>query len=126
MKIFICKIILSLFFASILSSCALIGTTKDEGGNDDNLLAATIEVYRGPLNHLSAVRRGSCPMYPSCSVYSKQAIKKHGMMIGWMMTTDRLLRCGRDEMKLSPQIIIKGQIYYYDPLKINDYWWHQK
>lgn len=126
MKNFICRLILSLFFAGILSACVLLEATKEAPGNGDNLLAATIEIYRGPLNHLSAVRRGSCPMYPSCSEYSKQAIKKHGMTIGWMMTTDRLLRCGRDEMKLSPQIFINGKLYYYDPLDINDYWWNQK
>jgi hypothetical protein len=65
-------------------------------------------------------------MYPSCSNYSKQAIQKHGMIIGWMMTTDRLLRCGRDEMKLSPQIFISGRLNYYDPVEINDYWWNEE
>jgi len=107
--------ILSLFFAGILSACVLLKATKEAPGNGDNLLAATIEIYRGPLNHLSAVRRGSCPMYPSCSEYSKQAIKKHGMTIGWMMTTDRLLRCGRDEMKLSPQYFYQRKIILLRP-----------
>lgn len=32
-----------------------------------------IAVYEGPLNRLEAVRRGECPMYPSCSQYSKEA-----------------------------------------------------
>ncbi len=120
------RLILSSFFIGILSSCVLLEAEREAPGNDDNLLAATIQVYRGPLNHLSAVRRGTCPMYPSCSVYSKQAIQKHGMIIGWMMTTDRLMRCGRDEMKLSPQIIINGRSLYYDPVAVNDYWWNEK
>ena len=126
MRVIICRLILSSFFAGILSSCVLLEAEREAPGNDDNLLAATIQVYRGPLNHLSAVRRGTCPMYPSCSVYSKQAIQKHGMIIGWMMTTDRLMRCGRDEMKLSPQIFINGRSLYYDPVEVNDYWWNEK
>ena len=126
MKDIIYKLILSSFFIGILSSCVLLEAEREAPGNDDNLLAATIQVYRGPLNHLSAVRRGTCPMYPSCSNYSKQAIQKHGMIIGWMMTTDRLMRCGRDEMKLSPQIFINGRLLYHDPVEINDYWWTEK
>ncbi|HJO61774.1 MAG: membrane protein insertion efficiency factor YidD [Desulfobacterales bacterium] len=126
MKDITCRLILSSFFVGILSSCVLLGAEREAPGNDDNPLAATIQVYRRPLNHLSAVRRGGCPMYPSCSNYSKQAIQKHGMIIGWMMTTDRLLRCGRDEMKLSPQIFISGRLNYYDPVEINDYWWNEE
>jgi len=126
MRNFICRLILSSFFAGILSSCVLLEAAREAPGNDDNFLAATIQVYRGPLNHLSAVRRGTCPMYPSCSVYSKQAIKKHGMIIGWIMAADRLMRDGRDEMKLSPQIFVNGILLHYDPVEINDYWWTEK
>jgi hypothetical protein len=39
------------------------------------------------------------------SEYSIGSFKKHGFLIGWMMTTDRLFRCGRDEVRLSPQVI---------------------
>ena len=39
------------------------------------------------------------------SEYSIRSFKKYGFLIGWMMTTDRLFRCGRDEVRLSPQVI---------------------
>ncbi|MCJ7539262.1 MAG: membrane protein insertion efficiency factor YidD [Desulfobacterales bacterium] len=85
-----------------------------------------IEFYRGPLNHLSAVRSGECPMYPSDSKYSLQSIQKHGMFVGWIMAMDRLMRCGRDETRLSPKIIINGKSKYYDPVEKNDFWWSDK
>ncbi len=81
-----------------------------------------MRVYEGPLDHLSAVRRGQCPMHPSCLQYSKQAVSKHGPLMGWFMTTDRLMRCGRDEMKRSRRVRINGQWLYYDPVEENDSW----
>ncbi len=45
---------------------------------------------------MSPVDGHSCPMHPSCSNYSKQAIEKHGFSTGVNMTSDRLLRCGHD------------------------------
>ncbi|MBL7211594.1 MAG: membrane protein insertion efficiency factor YidD [Desulfobacteraceae bacterium] len=54
------------------------------------------------MNHLSAVKQGECPMSPSCSNHSIRCFQKHGFLIGWMMTCDRLMRCGRDELRLSP------------------------
>lgn len=61
-------------------------------------------------------------MYPSCSQYSKQAVSKHGALLGWFMTTDRLMRCGRDEMRLSPPVLVNGERLYYDPIEVNDSW----
>ena len=64
-----------------------------------------------------------CPMYPSCSNYSLQCLKKHGFLIGWIMTCDRLLH-EPDEMNLAPMIIVKGKALAYDPVQANDYWWY--
>ncbi|MBW2514060.1 MAG: membrane protein insertion efficiency factor YidD [Deltaproteobacteria bacterium] len=81
-------------------------------------------IYRGPLDHLAPVRRGACPMYPSCSEYSRQAVEKHGFVIGWAMAMDRLLRCGRDELKNAPKVLVQGGWKFYDPLVANDNWWY--
>jgi putative component of membrane protein insertase Oxa1/YidC/SpoIIIJ protein YidD len=81
-----------------------------------------IAFYQGPLNHLQAVRAGSCPMHPSCSTYARQALSKHGLILGGMMATDRLMRCGRDELRSAPRILVGGQVKYYDPLNANDFW----
>jgi putative component of membrane protein insertase Oxa1/YidC/SpoIIIJ protein YidD len=81
-------------------------------------------IYREPLNHLAAVRRGVCPMHPSCSEYSRQAVEKHGFTLGWTMAMDRLLRCGRDELRRAPRVLVDGQWKYFDPLSANDHWWY--
>jgi len=81
-------------------------------------------VYSGPLNHLAGVRRGVCPMHPSCSEYSRQAVETHGFAIGWAMAMDRLLRCGRDELRRAPAILVHGEWKFYDPLSANDTWWY--
>ncbi len=89
----------------------------------DPTLAGLIRFYAGPLDHLSAVRFGECPMHPSCSAYAMQAIREHGPVIGWVMTCDRLMRCGRDELDLSPEVFINGRWKTYDPVAANDWWW---
>lgn len=72
---------------------------------------------------LSAVNGHRCPMVPSCSQYGVEAFKEHGYLKGWILTSDRLLRCGRDETRLSPVVSRQNQYFSYDPLKNNDFWW---
>jgi putative membrane protein insertion efficiency factor len=86
-----------------------------------NPLLSLVEAYR---THISSIGGSRCPMYPTCSKYSVLAFKEHGLFIGWMMTIDRLFRCGRDELRLSPQIIVNGELACYDPLENNDFWWY--
>lgn len=64
-----------------------------------------------------------CPMTPTCSRYASEAFAKKGMVIGWILTCDRLLRCGRDETRLAPKIRINGRVHAYDPLSANTFWW---
>jgi len=88
-----------------------------------NPMRSLVEVYR---TYISPIDGSKCPMYPTCSKYSLLAFKKHGLFIGWMMTVDRLFRCGRDELRLSPQIIVNGELACYDPLENNDFWWYNE
>jgi putative component of membrane protein insertase Oxa1/YidC/SpoIIIJ protein YidD len=81
-----------------------------------------IKFYR---NYISGVDGNRCPMYPSCSQYCMEAFKKHGAFLGWVMCSDRLMRCGRDETKLSPPVLINGEKLSFDPVNNNDFWWHQ-
>ena len=65
-------------------------------------------------------------MYPSCSQYGFQSFQTHGFLVGSVLTWDRLYRCGRDELRRSPPILIDGRFKCYDPLAHNDFWWHKK
>lgn len=102
--------------------CAARGPENAE----KTVITGPIAFYRGPLNHLSAVRDGTCPMYPSCSAYAKTAFEKHGPLLGWTMTFDRLIRCGRDETSHAKEIYINERWRYHDPVAHNDFWWHER
>lgn len=107
---------------TLLAGCAarqVDGQTDTDDGVAQTLLAA----YRGPLNSLSGVRASQCPMFPSCSEYMRQAIAKHGVAKGWLMGTDRLMRCGHDEIRLGRKVQVNGVYKIYDPVSHNDFWW---
>jgi len=86
------------------------------------LLIQAVKFYQ---NYISSVIGERCQMYPSCSAYSIEAIKKHGIFVGFVMTADRLLHEG-DEMELATQIEQGERIKYYDPVSNNDFWWYKE
>lgn len=42
---------------------------------------------------LSPIFGGHCRFYPSCSVYTREAIEKHGVLRGLGLGGKRLLKC---------------------------------
>lgn len=81
-----------------------------------------LRFYQRFLSPVGTVR---CPMEPSCSRYSIQAINTHGMTKGIVMTADRLLH-EADEKRWAMQIRDKGGVKYLDPLENNDFWWYRR
>ncbi len=83
-----------------------------------------------PLNlyqkYISPIDGARCRMYPSCSSYSKQVFARHGFLKGWIMTCDRLQRCGRNEFSVSHKTEINGLLYCDDSVDNNDFWWYRK
>jgi putative component of membrane protein insertase Oxa1/YidC/SpoIIIJ protein YidD len=75
--------------------------------------------------YISRVDGDRCPMYPTCSSYSRQVIRKHGFFMGIAMTADRLIHEG-NEMDYAPLVKVGESIRYYDPVSWNDYWWYDK
>ncbi|MBI3327832.1 MAG: hypothetical protein HYZ81_14170 [Nitrospinae bacterium] len=61
-------------------------------------------------------------MYPTASAFLGQAVAKHGMLIGIMLTADRLLH-EWDEQRRAPRIVKYGVSRVYDPVEANDLWW---
>ena len=120
------NMLLVLLILGFLFSCAHSQTAGKSSHSAFNPMRSVVEFYQGPLNHLSAVKRAGCPMYPSCSDYSIQCFEKHGLFMGWIMSHDRLMRCGRDELKLSPSAIVNGKWKCIDPVENNDFWWYEK
>ena len=87
----------------------------------ENASLYPIKLYQ---DYISSADGNRCPMHPACSQYCIEAIKKHGTFLGWIMCSDRLIRCGRDEKKLSDPVWIDGVKRSYDPVSNNDFWWH--
>ncbi len=71
--------------------------------------------------YISPVDGPRCPMYPTCSAYSLQALHKHGPLLGVFLTVDRLYREADPHERQQP-IAKWGYIRFYDPLKENDFW----
>ena len=116
-----------IFFLLLTAVAAFSGCTgfKHHGSIDGSAMTGPIDFYRGPLNHLGAVKEGTCPMHPSCSAYAKEAIDRHGPLTGSIMSFDRLIRCGRDETEIATEIYINNRWRYHDPVRHNDFWWHK-
>jgi putative membrane protein insertion efficiency factor len=75
--------------------------------------------------YISPVDGDRCPCYPTCSQYGVEAIRKHGALVGTVMTIDRLIH-ESDEIRRVPVIRIYGSYRYYDPVENNDFWWNKK
>ncbi len=110
------ELIKILSYALLFTVCLFLSSPASA----DNVI---IKFYQ---DHISAVDGDRCHMHPSCTVYANNAIKKHGFLIGWMMACDRLVRCGRDEKKISAAIVRDNQHYIYDTVDANDFWWFNK
>lgn len=46
--------------------------------------------------YISGIRGQECPMYPSCSNYGLKTFSETNFVSAFVMTSDRLLRCGHD------------------------------
>ena len=61
-------------------------------------------------------------MYPTGSAYARDAIKKHGALLGLVLTTERLMHEGNEGIS-APRIRKYGLWRIYDPVEANDWWW---
>lgn len=95
------------------------GMDKDEPGSPLSPLQWLVRLYQ---TNISPIDGKDCPMYPSCSDYSIRSFRKHGFLMGWFMTIDRLLH-EADEIRRAPAVYVNGEDRLYDPLEANDFWW---
>ncbi len=111
------KIVLFSFLilaGSVFSQNAMKAPVVIKDKSNDNFVYES-NFYKFYKKYISPVDGDRCMMYPSCSTYSKEAIHKFGFFRGFIMTCDRLARCGNDLHKY-PQFIYKGRICVVDPV----------
>jgi len=112
------KIILFIFLfvttGNILGQNTMHGPNKEVVG--DTVTEKKISWFKNFYSaYISPVDGDKCLMSPSCSVYAEQAISNYGLLLGFIMTTDRLTRCGNDLNNYS-RLIINGREYFSDPV----------
>ena len=80
------------------------------------------------LGLLAAYRLGVSPfnghnsdVAPVHSLYAVQAVKRHGALLGLLLTAERLLH-EPDELRRTPRITEGGRVFHLDPLTANTYW----
>ncbi len=71
--------------------------------------------------YISPIDGARCQMYPTCSAYARQALRKHGALIGTFMAVDRLIH-EVDPLEQQTPMIKWGYRRFYDPLSNNDFW----
>jgi hypothetical protein len=103
----------------MLNLCLSLAYASEDAGFSGN----ESRIIRFYQKYISGADGSRCPMVPSCSEYAAQAVRKHGPAMGWIMAFDRLMRCGRSETRLAPEIRVHGKTRIYDPVSANDFWW---
>jgi putative membrane protein insertion efficiency factor len=83
---------------------------------------ALLWAVRGYQLFVSPADGAGCSYYPTCSAYSMQALRKHGPLVGFTMTADRVNRNHSNQDGYYPQIRKFGRVYLYDPVANNDFW----
>lgn len=63
----------------------------------------------------------TCPSFPVCSLYARQAFAAHGLLIGSWLMLDRLIH-EADDVHLGQWLLAVDGKRLYDPLKRNDFW----
>ena len=76
-------------------------------------------VYRDYISQVDAVR--TCRFEPTCGAYCREAIRKHGPLLGWIMGCERAMRYHRDTITY-PRGIVVGHLRVLDPVADNDFW----
>lgn len=57
------------------------------------ILIKIIEKYQKNISPILSKRGVNCKYYPTCSEYTKQAIRKYGCILGTIKGIWRILRC---------------------------------
>lgn len=104
-----------------MTLCTSLTSSADESADDGAysfhrpITSGTILLYQ---KLISPGRGVSCPMHPHCSQYGRQAFANYNPLRAYVMTADRLLRCGQDLNHYRPTSV-DGHTRYSDPIGVD-------
>ena len=115
-------VVLVLVFSVFPAQAGEMGDSAAVGDTQPPAWSSPLTFFQRVISKADGDR---CPMYPSCSHYAATVFKRYNPVAAWIMTCDRLLRCGHDEVRLAPQVLLKGGARTYDPVQANTFWWRK-
>jgi putative membrane protein insertion efficiency factor len=87
-------------------------------GPAGRLLTGAVRFFQ---KFISPVDGERCTMVPTCSHYGLQAIRKHGALLGFIMTADRIVH-EYEEQRFVPSVWDGRSHRFLDPVENNDFW----
>tara|TARA_B100000963_G_C22633583_1_gene676292 strand:- start:2905 stop:4089 length:1185 start_codon:yes stop_codon:yes gene_type:complete len=86
-----------LFFKIILIvNFHFLYSQKDVSVLKNNETKASDDYIGFYQNYISGIRGQTCPMHPSCSRYAIESFRNNNFFNAFLLTSDRLIRCGHD------------------------------
>ena len=99
---------------------ARLVASAPEGSLPAQVFDAYLRFFQQVISPVDGARSN---MYPTGSAYARQAIKKHGALVGIALTAERLMHEGNED-QVSPRIRKYGLWRVHDPVEANDWWWY--
>jgi len=90
-------------------------------GSSNPVTLVALAVVWGYQNLISPVDGATCGFYPTCGGYGRQALHKHGWLLGSLLALDRIIRNHRADDQY-PLIRVHGILRLHDPVEANDFW----
>jgi hypothetical protein len=81
-----------------------------------------LDFYARRLSNVDA--RRNCRFLPTCGDYGREAIRKHGWLLGWLMGCEHAMRWHRDPRPYR-RAVVDGHVRFLDPVTDNDFWFRQ-
>lgn len=106
--------------AAIRDSVSVPGLAimPERRGLTERAIRLWIGFYRAQISPALGAR---CSLFPSCSEYCLQAVRRHGFL-GLALYGDRAVREPDVVKNADTPIVINGRIFYADPLSDHDFW----
>lgn len=120
-----CWSLSAILLVSLTAHPARAGSENDGSATGDthpSTWSSPLSLFQRVISRADGDR---CPMAPSCSHYAATAFKHQHPVTAWILTCDRLLRCGHDEVRQAPRVRVDGHARAFDPLAANTFWWRK-
>jgi hypothetical protein len=117
--------LIAILLVALTAHPARAGSVGDGSAADDfreTTWSSPLIVFQRVISRADGDR---CPMTPSCSHYAATVFQHYHPVTAWILTCDRLLRCGHDEVRLAPRVWVDGRPRAFDPVAANTFWWRK-